>query len=288
MNVIGFGFMEGGSVTLEPCKGNPKPWFHRLPATKSLVVHAGLANDGVEAITARLQHYYKLHQLIDFPLNISVAKTNSPHTCSDSEAIADYIGSLRHIRRSAVGNMVTLNISCPNTYGGEPFTTPDRLEQLLAAVDHLHLQQPVFIKMPSHLSWKQFNELLRVIARHHVDGVTIGNLMKDRSRVALKDPLPDHIKGGLSGKPTQKATNALIRKTRQIYGKRFVIIGVGGIFTAEDAYEKIQLGADLVELITGMIFEGPQRIGQINAGLVQLLHQDGYRHISEAVGTKVL
>jgi len=286
MNAIGFGFMEGGSLTLEACEGNPKPWFYRLPASKSLVVHAGLANDGVEAIMQRLRSY-RIGPLLGFPLNISVAKTNSPRTCSDAEAIADYIGSLRCIKRSAIGDIITLNISCPNTYGGEPFTTPDRLDLLLASVDRIHLSQPVFIKMPSHLSWKEFNVLLRVIARHHIDGVTIGNLAKDRSKAALKDPLPDHIQGGLSGKPTQKATNDLIRKTRLAYGDRFVIIGVGGIFTAEDAYEKIRLGANLVELITGMIFEGPQRIGQINKGLVTLLERDGYENISEAVGTMI-
>ena len=194
----------------------------------------------------------------------------------------------RDIRRSAMGDMITLNISCPNTYGGEPFTTSARLERLLSAVDKLHLNQPVFIKMPSHLGWNEFNALLRVIARHHVDGVTIGNLAKDRSKVELKDPLSAHIKGGLSGKPTQKATNSLIKKTRLAYGDRFIIIGVGGIFTAKDAYEKIRLGANLVELITGMIFEGPQRIGQINEGLVRLLARDGFKNIREAVGTKAL
>jgi dihydroorotate dehydrogenase (fumarate) len=181
--------------------------------------------------------------------------------------------------------MITLNISCPNTYGGEPFTTPDRLDQLLSAVDRLRLKQPIFVKMPSHLSWREFDQLLRVIATHHIDGVTIGNLAKDRKAAKLSDPLPDTIKGGLSGKPTQKPTDDLICKTYLKYGKRFVIIGVGGIFTAEDAYRKIQLGASLVELITGMIFEGPQRIGQINQGIVALLERDGYKHISEAVGT---
>lgn len=286
MKSIGFGFMEGGSVTFEPCEGNPKPWFYRLPASKSLVVHVGLANDGVAVVMRRIQKY-NTALLADFPFNISVAKTNSPHTCSDAEAVADYIGSLRYIKQSARGDMITLNISCPNTYGGEPFTTPTRLELLLASVDRLHLNQPVFIKMPSHLSWREFHGLLQVIARHRVDGVTIGNLAKDRSKLVLKDPLPNHIQGGLSGKPIQKATNDLIRKTRLTYGDRFIIIGVGGIFTAEDAYEKIRLGANLVELITGMIFEGPQRIGQINKGIATMLERDGYKNVAEAVGTMI-
>jgi dihydroorotate dehydrogenase (fumarate) len=287
MHSVGFGFMEGGSITFKPCAGNPKPWFYRLPKSKSLVVNAGLANDGVEAIIARIQGYDQ-RIIRDFPINISVAKTNSPETCTDEQAVADYIGSLRHIKRSRLGDLVTLNISCPNTYGGEPFTTPERLELLLAAVDRLRLSQPVFIKMPSHLPWHEFFCLLRVAARHHVDGITIGNLAKDRQKAKLSDPLPDHIKGNLSGMPTQKATDKLIYKTRRAFGKRFVIIGVGGIFCAEDAYRKIKLGANLVELITGVIFEGPQLIGQINRDLVTLLEKDGYASIDEAVGTMQL
>ena len=141
--------------------------------------------------------------------------------------------------------------------------------------------------MPSHLSWHEFHGLLQVIARHHVDGLTIGNLAKDRSKVVLKDPLPNHIQGGLSGKPTQKATNDLIRKTRLTYRDRFIIVGVGGIFTAEDAYEKIRLGANLVELITGMIFEGPQCIGRINKGIATMLERDGYKNVADAVGTMI-
>lgn len=287
MHSVGFGFMEGGSITHKPCAGNPKPWFYRLPKSKSLVVNAGLANDGVEAVIARIQNYDK-RIIRDFPLNISVAKTNSPETCTDEQAVADYIGSLRHIKRSRLGDMITLNISCPNTYGGEPFTTPERLELLLNNVDRLRLNQPLFIKMPSHLPWNEFFNLLRVAARHHVDGITIGNLAKDRQKAKLSDPLPDTIKGNLSGKPTQKATDKLIFKTRRAFGKRFIIIGVGGIFCADDAYRKIRLGANLVELITGVIFEGPQLIGQINSELVKLLEKDGYATINEAVGTMQL
>jgi len=280
---IGFGFMEGGSLTYERCEGNTRPWFYRLPKSKSLVVHVGLANDGVESIMARLGSY-KAGTFTNFPLNISVAKTNSPGTCDDKTAIEDYIGSLNLLRKGVRGGMFTLNISCPNTYGGEPFTTPERLERLLAEVDALRLTQLVFVKMPNDLSWAQTYELLRVIDRHRVIGVTMSNLAKRRSKLTLAEPLPDAVLGGLSGKPTWEKSNELIRRTRRAFGDRFVIIGVGGVFSAEDAYTKIRLGADLVELITGMIFEGPQLIGQINRGLVRLLKADGYTNISQAVG----
>jgi dihydroorotate dehydrogenase (fumarate) len=283
---IGFGFMEGGSVTHKPCSGNPRPWFYRLPKSKSIVVHAGLANDGARAVISRLKHY-SADQLKNYPLNISIAKTNSKKTCDDTEAIADYIASLKAFERARIATMYTLNISCPNTYGGEPFTTPDRLKKLLTAVDTLDIAKPLFIKMPSDLSWPDFKKLLDVASNYSVAGVTISNLAKDRGQADLMDPLPDSIKGNLSGKPVEQKSNYLISKTYHYYGKRFTIIGVGGIFNAHDAYAKICLGASLVELITGMIFEGPQLIGQINRDLVRLARQDGFSHISQAIGSKI-
>jgi dihydroorotate dehydrogenase len=283
MRAIGFGFMEGGSVTSRPCAGNPRPWFHRLPRSKSLVVHAGLANQGVEVIAARIQAYAP--KLIDdFPLNISVAQTNAPHVATEDDAIQDIVDCLRHVQRSGVGRMVTINISCPNTYNGEPFTSPGMFERLLKEVDTLRLQQPVFIKMPNHLPWRDVSKLLTVAKRHDVSGVTVSNLAKREAGVQLADPLPDSVRGGLSGKPTWEKSNELIKKTYQHYGDRFIIIGVGGVFSAEDAYTKIRLGASLVELITGMVFEGPQLIGQINKGLAALLERDGFANVSEAIG----
>ncbi len=283
---VGFGFMEGGSLTSQPCKGNPKPWFYRLPKTKSIVVYAGLANQGVAKIISRVKSYHP-STFINFPLNISVAKTNSPATANETDAIADYVDSLLQIQKAAVGDIITLNISCPNAYGGEPFTTPASLDRLLQKVDGVGMQQPVFIKVPADLAWADFDKLLAVAATHQVAGITISNLAKDRGQVKLMDPLPETIKGGLSGKPTWELSNNLIRQTYKKYHQRFVIIGVGGVFSAEDAYLKIKLGATLVELITGMIFEGPQLVGQINQGLVALLKRDGYQSISEAIGTEV-
>ncbi|MBP6880570.1 quinone-dependent dihydroorotate dehydrogenase [Candidatus Saccharibacteria bacterium] len=283
LKAIGFGFMEGGSLTLDECEGNPRPWFYRLPKTKSLVVFAGLANQGVKIIVARIKKY-PAGTFNKFPLNISVAKTNTKENADDEQAINDYIGSLKYIKGNNVGEMITINISCPNTFGGEPFTTPTRLDKLLVQVDATDMPQPIFIKMPADLSWEDFDKLLQVILKHKVDGVTISNLAKDRNKAELKDPLPDSINGNLSGLPTQDLSNELIRRTYNKYGKQLIIIGVGGIFSEVDAYTKIKLGATLVELITGMIFNGPQLVGQINSGLVTLLKKDGFETISQAIG----
>lgn len=283
MRAVGFGFMEGGSITYRPCAGNPRPWFHRLPRSKSLVVHAGLANQGVHIITKRIQAFAP-ETREGFPLNISVAQTNSKSVDSEAKAIADITEGLRAVQKAGVGQLVTINISCPNTYHGEPFTSPRMLERLLREVDALAIEVPVFLKMPNHLPWPDFDKMLRVIVKHRISGVTISNLAKREAGVVLADPLPDTVRGGLSGKPTWERSNDLIRRTYKKYGTQLTIIGVGGIFCAQDAYTKIRLGASLVELITGMIFEGPQLIGQINRGLAELCRRDGYDNIAQAIG----
>lgn len=277
---LGFGFVEGGSLTHNPSQGNPRPHYRRLKQSQSILVNAGLNNHGVTSIVKRISKYGSLA----YPLNISVAKTNSADSATDELGIADYIASLKVIQKADVGNVITINISCPNAYGGEPFTTASRLEKLLAAIDSLGLKLPIQIKMPIDLAWDDFDQLLQVILKHKVSGVTIGNLAKNRNNPALKDPLTDNEKGNMSGKPTYELSNNLIHKTYQKYGKKLVIIGVGGVFNANDAYEKIKHGATLVELITGLIFEGPQVIGQINKNLVELLAADGYANISQAIG----
>jgi dihydroorotate dehydrogenase (fumarate) len=283
MKNVGFGWVTGGSVTLGAYEGNEKPWFHRLPNSKSLVVNAGLPSEGTDVVASRVREYPR-HLFTGFPLNVSVAKTNSQESVGDEAGVKDYCASLAVFDMISQVAMLEVNISCPNTFGGEPFTTPKRLEMLLKSVDELSLSKPIFIKMPINLPVKEFDALLGVIARHHVTGVTIGNLMKDRTKVKLKDELPDSVKGNLSGKPTKDITTDLIRRTFGRYGDRLKIIGVGGIMSATDAYEKIRAGASLVALITGLIYEGPQIVGDINRGLVTLLRQDGFESVAQAVG----
>ncbi len=280
---LGFGFGTVGSVTALRCAGNPRPWFYRLPNTKSLVVNAGLANDGSATILKRI-HNYSDKAIGQFPIVLSVAKTNSQEVCSIQTGIDDYVTTVKRAKIEPRIKMIELNISCPNTYGGEPFTTPERLEKLLRAVDAAGPKQPITVKMPIDLQWVDFKKLLDVIVKHKVSAVTISNLHKDRKLVELKDILPDSVKGSLSGEPTWAKSNELISKTYQAYGDRLTIIGVGGIFTAEQAYDKIKLGASLVEIITGVIFIGPQLAAEINDGLIELLEHDGYTNISQAIG----
>jgi dihydroorotate dehydrogenase (fumarate) len=283
MRAVGFGFATVGSITADAAPGNPKPWYHRLPHTQSLVVNAGLPNQGADRINVRISRY-NAHLFEDFPLVASVAKTNSSKTSTDAAGIADYVEGIVKLQFNPHIAMFELNISCPNAFGGEPFTRPDALDELLSAIDKLSLTQPLTVKMPIDKPWKEFDTLLGIIVRHNVQAVTIGNLQKDRKAIKLKDKLDDEIPGNLSGKPCFDASNSLIAQTYAKYSEALVIIGVGGIFSAEDAYKKIRLGATLVELITGVIFNGPQLIGQINHDLAVFVHRDGYKNISEAIG----
>lgn len=283
MRAVGFGFMTGGSVTWGQYKGNEGDWFFRLPKTQSLVVNAGLPSEGTEVIVHRVSKYpgAVFHK---FPLVVSVAKTNSERTANDTDGIRDYAASMAMFDAESNVAAMEINISCPNAFGGEAFTTPERLEALLSTVDALALAKPIFIKMPISLSKEQFLALTDVAAAHRITGLTIGNLRKDRQNVQLKDELPQGVNGNLSGAPNREISTDLVRETYRRHGKKMILIGVGGIFTAEHAYEKIRAGATLTEMITGVIFEGPQVVGEINAGLVELLKRDGYSNISEAIG----
>lgn len=270
---VGFGFMSVGTVTFKPYEGNPKPRLYRLPKSKGLVVYYGLKNIGVKKIVEKLKKLgnEETRKEQQFPLFISIGKTNAKYTSSDKAGIKDYYDCFRKVIESRVGDIYEINISCPNTFGGEPFTTPERLNNLLKKLYTLSINKPVFLKMPIDKDWGEFKKLLDVAIKYKVDGIIIGNLQKDRKNKAIKDEIPKVIKGGISGKPCWDTSNELIAKTNKTYGKKLIIVGVGGVFSPEDAYEKIKLGASLVQLITGMIYEGPQLIGEINRGLVRKL-----------------
>jgi dihydroorotate dehydrogenase (fumarate) len=283
MSRLGFGFMEIGSVTAKKCAGNPRPWFYRLPNSQSLVVHAGLANEGSEGVLGRVRAYSD-KSIGNFPVILSVAKTNCKEVVSVAEGIDDYVKTITRAKSEPRIKMIEINISCPNTYGGEPFTDPEKLTRLLKAVNKIGIKKPIFLKMPVDLKWSDFKKLLDVAVLYKISGVTIANLTKDRSIVNKLDNLPDTVLGGMSGKLTEDIGNELIRQTYLNYGDNLKIIGVGGIFTAEDAYKKIRLGASLVEIISGLIYCGPQLAAEINEGVSRFLKRDGFAHISEAVG----
>lgn len=283
---VGFGFSTVGSVTLGSYEGNPKPRLSRLPKSQSILVNKGLKNLGVKAIIDNLKN-----KNFSIPLGFSVAKTNCERTASEIEGVNDYVGSLKALEKSNIGDFYEINISCPNAFGGEPFTTPKKLDKLLKEIDKLKIKKPVFLKMPVDFSIIETKKLCDVAVKHNVQGLIFGNLTKNRNNPLLNKSEISQLKnnkGALSGLPTKDLSNKLIAFSYKNYKKRFVIIGCGGVFNANDAYQKIRLGASLIQMITGMIFNGPSVIGEINEGLVKLLKRGGYRNVGEAVGVDIV
>jgi dihydroorotate dehydrogenase len=270
MKSVGFGFTEVGSVTAKPSVGNEGVRLRRIPERKSILVHLGLNNMGAEAIHRRMQG-----RDIGIPMVVSAAKTNCKETTDPDVGLADYLFTVKTFRDMA--DMFELNISCPNAWGGEDFANPELFERLAKGVAKLKVRQPVIVKMSPDLTKRNIDRIVEISAKHGISGFVCSNLTKKHSEG----------EGGLSGKAVEARANALLsymhRKNIK-HGKRFVLIGTGGIFSAADAYRKIRSGANLVELITGMIYQGPQLIGEINHGLVELLDRDGYSNIREAVG----
>ena len=280
--LIGFGFAELGSFTGDVCPGNPGVGrrLFRLVKSKSILVWYGLNNQGAEAIAKRLEG-----KNFKIPIGISAAKTNNAESFDLQTSIDDYLKTVNEFKE--IGHYYTVNISCPNTQDGEPFVDQKNLDALLSALDKVKQEsKPVYIKMAADLEIDEINTIVDTCLKYKVDGLVLTNLTKpSMSDEYLKEELT-FDKGALSGLPVQRISTAVVRHVYQRTRGKITIIGVGGVFSADDAYEKITSGANLIELITSMIFEGPQVVGEINRGLVELLKKDGFSSIEEAVGSR--
>lgn len=286
MSSVGFGFASVGTVTNQPYPGNPKPRLTRLPLTQSILVNKGFKSAGIRHVLDR--NIVKPDS--QYILGISIGATNSPQTSEPGTQIPDILEAFNvtiNQPKYSLLDYLELNISCPNVMGAGTLATPQHLSRLLAQIAKLKLGKPLWIKFPIHVSDPEAIELVNIMVKYRVAAVIIGNLYKKRDPQAIN---PSELKmvaklpGNFSGKPTEKLSNHLISLIYKQFHEKISIVGVGGIFSAQDAYEKIKSGASLVQLITGMIYRGPQLIGDINQGLVSLLKQDGFTHLSEAIG----
>ncbi len=284
LSMLGFGFQSVGTITNSAYEGNPRPMLGRLPNSKSLMVNKGYKNPGAAVVAE------KLSQLsFPIPVGISVGRTNSrTKSLTQKQSVTDICQAFDTFEKSTIAHSYyELNISCPNLYGDVSFYPPKNLAELLHEVDRLKLTKPVFVKMPIEKSLAETKEMLSVISKHSPVGVIFGNLQKDRKHSSLdRAEVAKFSVGNFSGKPTYEDSNARIELCYKHFGKRFMIIGCGGVFNGKDAYEKIRRGASLVQLITGMIYQGPQLISEINLELLELLARDGFTNIGDAVGSK--
>ena len=278
---VGFGFATMGTITNVPCEGNDPPRLARLVRSRSLLVNKGFKNKGIRAVTENLQG-----ARFEIPIGLSIGKTNAREFMSQEKAVEDIAAAFKTAEQSSVPfGYYEINISCPNLIGNVNFYEPKYLEQLLKRISALGIKHPLWVKMPIEKSDEETLAMLEVVSKYQIQAVIFGNLLKDRSDPSLiKEEVARFSKGNFSGKPTQQRSNELIRLAYRRYAGRLMFVGCGGVFSAQDAYEKIRLGASLVQLITGMIFEGPQLPAEINLGLIGFLRRDGFGNISEAVG----
>lgn len=260
MQELGFGHVEVGTVTNLPYVGNKPPRLYRLKKSSGIVVNYGLKGEGVDKVILNL----KKHRDIVIPVGVSIGFSNVPVIDSVEAAIEDTFECLRKLVIARVGDFYTVNISCPNTALGEVFAEPDSLRRLFERLFELKFDAPVFVKMSINLTREKYFELLKVILEFpRLKAVIIGNLQGNFQDPAVCDEIPAGLKGKISGKPTEVASTELIRVTREVVGERLGIIGCGGVFGAGDAERKFAAGADVLQLATGLIFRGPQVVGEI-------------------------
>lgn len=290
---IGFGYHTIGTVTNLPYKGNARPMLGRLPKSKSLLVNKGFKSMGIDSVLQKIKASFAKASASQennrIPLGISIGSTNKIYRTLE-EMTDDILLSFQKVIKENYFDYFELNISCPNLINSEnitnKFDNPEGLNLLLLKLSNLKINRPLFIKMYLEKSIEETLSLVKVASNYSfVNGFIFSNLVKDRNNPDFdKKEIENAGRGNFSGKPTEKITNELISAVYKNYKDRFIIIGCGGIFTADDAYEKIKRGATLVQLITGMIYEGPSLIGKINKDLAKLLKKDGYKNINEAVG----
>lgn len=282
---LGFGLGTVGTVTNMEYEGNPSPRLGRLPKSKSLMVNKGFKSLGAEAIAEKLS---KLR--FTYPVGVSIGRTNSKKLKTVDQSIEDIVKAYKTFEKKNIKNVYyELNISCPNLIHGNVSFYPIRnLKKLLVAVDKLRLKKPVLIKMPIDQTDRHTKNMLNEIVKHRIAGVIFGNLQTNKKDKAfVKSELKQFKVGKFSGKPTYKRSNELIRLAYKGFGKKLLIVGCGGVFNAKDAWTKFENGASLVQLITGMIFEGPQLIAQINRDLDVMIKEKGFKNIAQVVGSNV-
>ncbi|CAN7395765.1 quinone-dependent dihydroorotate dehydrogenase [Acidovorax sp. Leaf78] len=260
LGAMGFGFVEVGTVTPKAQPGNPKPRMFRLPEARALINRLGFNNEGLDAFLHNVQQAKFRTQARRHPmlLGLNIGKNA---TTPIENATSDYLTCLEGVYSHA--DYVTVNISSPNTQNLRALQSDAALDALLAAIAdrrealaHRHAKRvPVFVKIAPDLDEAQVAVIAATLQRHGMDGVIATNTTIVRT--AVQGMRHAEETGGLSGAPVLQASNQVIRQLRAALGPGFPIIGVGGVMSADDAVSKIQAGADVVQIYTGLIYEGP-------------------------------
>ena len=273
-HAMGFGFAELGTITPKPQPGNPRPRMFRLPANRALINRLGFPSDGMEAVAFRIARIRRSGIPMKLALNFGPNKDAPPEGVA-----ADYAALMKCL--GAFADFIVINVSSPNTPGLRNWQSPERMHEIFSAITEAGAARPpILIKLAPDL---ERDDLLRICdsaIELGFDGLVATNTTLKREAVGVTSS----YEGGLSGRPLLELSRGLIREIFRHTGGRIPIVGVGGIASAEDAYGHIRAGASMVELYTGLIYEGPGLPRAVKLGLASLLRRDGFGSIAEAVG----
>ena len=275
---LGFGFVEVGTVTPLKQYGNEKPRVFRLVEDQALINRLGFNNHGSDTILNRLNSNKKLGIL---GVNVGPNKDTN-------DRLKDYLIGLEKFCEAA--DYITINISSPNTKNLRNFHDETKLKELLKSISEkkkeLKTEVPIAVKISPDINENQINLISEILLENNVSAVIISNT-SESSRETLQN-IQKYQKGGLSGKPIEKKSNFLINKFYNLLKGKIKIIGVGGVDSGKAAYDKFLVGADYIQLYTGMVFQGPNIASKIKKDLKDLLIRDGVKNFTEIVGNKTI
>lgn len=284
---LGFGFVEAGTVTGEAQAGNEKPRLFRLPEDHALINRLGFNNCGAKELAANLSRHRPA-----CVLGVNIGKSRS---VAIADAIPDYLATFEKVYD--VADYIAVNVSSPNTPNLRELQRHDLLSDLLGALQERNNnlaasrsvnRKPLLLKIAPDVDESELQSIIDVATSAQAAGIIATNTTVSRNGL-LTDPYQVNSlgEGGLSGAPLRKRSNEVISIIYRGTKGKLPIIGVGGVFTAVDAWEKIISGASLVQLYTGFIYEGPSVARTINEGLFEILKREGFSHLDDAVGCAV-
>ena len=273
-NALSFSYREVGSVTAQPSAGNQRPRLFRLPQDNSLINRMGLNNHGADVISLRLAEAKD-------PAGVNIAKTPDPSLLKDA-AIDDYVTSYKKLKSAA--KYITLNISCPNSGDGKSFENPEPLTSLLSAIksERSSNDPPIFVKFSADISEQKLAELLQITEDFDINGYVCCNTSTDRSLLsASPDRLQQIGPGGISGRPLHFKSCGQLYFIRRNVPKNRILIGVGGIDGFRSAAATLSCGADLLQIYTGLIYQGPELVNTILEQFASIMELEGLASIQE-------
>ncbi|MGI9036043.1 MAG: quinone-dependent dihydroorotate dehydrogenase [Pyrinomonadaceae bacterium] len=273
---LGFGFVEVGTITFKPQKGNEKPRLFRLPEDEALINRLGFNNEGASKIVERLKKIQP-----DCVLGVNIGKNRD---VPNEAAIENYLASFD--LASEVADYIAVNVSSPNTPNLRELQKAENLEELLSRLQKRNaelVRKPLLVKIAPDLSEAEIEAMTDIALRLKLSGIIATNTTVSREN--LKTKIKES--GGLSGKPVREKSNAIISKIYKYSNGKLPIIGVGGIFTAADAFGKIAAGACLAQAYTGFVYQGFGFARDVNFGLQKILKEKGFNNLDEAVGSRV-